>query len=61
MLKVISYTMPKRKPEIPKRITTFNLDESLVHDFDEICKSEQRSRSNMANKLFKEFMEEVKK
>lgn len=42
--------------KIPKRITTFNLDIDVLESFNEICEREDRSRSKLANRLFKDFL-----
>lgn len=44
-----------------KRITTFNLDESIVKDFDKFCAANEKSRSKVANNIFKSFVESKKK
>jgi metal-responsive CopG/Arc/MetJ family transcriptional regulator len=44
-----------------KKITTFSLDESIVKDFDSFCVKEEKSRSKVANNIFKSFVESKKK
>ncbi len=45
---------------IKKKITTFNLDEAIVKEFDSFCAANEKSRSKVANNIFKNFMESKK-
>lgn len=44
-----------------KKITTFNLDETLIKEFDSFCAAEDKSRSRVANRILNKFMQEKRK
>ena len=44
-----------------KKITTFNLEEEILEDLEVECEEQNRSRSNMANRIFEEFFGKKKK
>lgn len=39
-----------------KKITSFNIDESILDEFDKLCNEEDKNRSKLANRLFSEFI-----
>jgi len=42
---------------IKKKITTFNLDEALIKEFDNFCAAEDKSRSKVVNRILTNFVQ----